>query len=243
MIIQACLNGGRGKDFHAAVPTTLDEIVADARDVVRAGANELHVHVRDAQGRETLHPDVVDSTIVALRKACPGTAIGISTGHWIEKDDFRRRDYLQALSVLPDYASVNMNEGDCQGVCRILRDLDIHIEVGMWVAADAERCVELGLGGQVLRYLIEVMHQDEAKALAEVSAMEAVLAKAPPRPVLLHGLDVTKWPLVTLALSRGYSTRVGFEDGKLLPDAREADCNAAIVRAAVLCRQQLQPHG
>lgn len=236
MIVQACLNGGRGKDFHADVPTTPDEIVADARAAASAGANELHIHIRDAEGRETLKPDVVDATIAALRKACPGTGIGISSGHWIEKDDFRRRDYLGALSVLPDYASVNINEGDAQGVCRILARKGIGIEAGIWVAADAARFLQLGF--TPLRYLLEIMQQDHAEAEQEVSAIEGVLAGAPARPILLHGLNATKWPMVDLAFSRGYSTRVGLEDGKHLPDGSLASSNAVLVAAALARRNR-----
>jgi uncharacterized protein (DUF849 family) len=56
MIVQACINGNRDRAFHPAVPVTRDEIVRDARAVVAAGAAEVHVHVRDADGRETLRP-------------------------------------------------------------------------------------------------------------------------------------------------------------------------------------------
>ncbi|BAT60668.1 3-keto-5-aminohexanoate cleavage enzyme [Variibacter gotjawalensis] len=233
MIIQACLNGGRMKDFNAAVPTTPDEIIADAAAAVKAGANELHIHIRDADGRETLKPDVVDATIAGVRKVCPGTLVGISTGHWIEKDDFRRRDYLQSIQVLPDYASVNMNEGDCEGVVRILRDRNVPIEVGMWVAADAKRAMEIGVESGALRYLIEIMSQEQANADEDLAGFDAILPTMEAKPVLLHGLNVTKWPLADLALSRGYSTRVGFEDGKLLPDGREAKSNAEIVAEAI----------
>jgi uncharacterized protein (DUF849 family) len=240
MIIQACLNGSRDKAYHAAVPATPEEIVRDAAAAVRAGANELHVHIRGEDGRETLKPDVVDKTIAALRKACPGTAIGISSGHWIEKDDFRRRDYLRGLTVLPDYASVNINEGDATGVCSILQDRGVGIEAGIWIAKDAERCLELGLAAPALRFLIEIMHQDREQALAEITAIDAVLARAPrAKPVLLHGTDETVWALADRAIMRGQSTRVGFEDGKTLPDGSEAASNAAIVAAAVFRRAQL----
>ena len=53
------------------------------------------------------------------------------------------------------------------------------------------------------------------------------------RPILLHGFGATVWPFVTLARQRRWSTRVGFEDGKHLPDGTPADGNAALVAAAV----------
>ena len=232
MIVQACLNGARPAGFHPALPATPDAIIADAVAAVRAGANELHVHIRDSDGRETLRPEMVDATIDGLRRACPGTLIGISSGVWIEKDDRRRRDFIRAWSVLPDYASVNINEEDCAGVVALLHDRGIGVEAGLWVAADAERCLALGLAGRALRYLIEINQQDLAEALAEVAAVDAVLARAPAKPMLLHGLDATVWPLADAAFARCWSTRVGLEDGAHLPDGSVAPSNAALVAAA-----------
>jgi uncharacterized protein (DUF849 family) len=52
--------------------------------------------------------------------------------------------------------------------------------------------------------------------------------------VLLHGFDGGVWPLVRMAAARRLSTRVGLEDGDLLPDGSRAESNAALVAAA--CR-------
>jgi uncharacterized protein (DUF849 family) len=238
VIVQACLNGGRDRTFHPALPTTLDAIVADAVASVQAGAAELHVHVRDETGRETLRPDVVDRTITALRRGCPGTLIGISTGEWIEKDDARRRQYIGTWSVLPDYASVNLVERDCVAVIAVLRERGIGVEAGLWTAADAERCLALDLARPALRYLLEVNQQGEREAFDELTALEAVLVRAPAKPVLLHGLDATVWPMLDAAFARRYSTRIGFEDGKTLPDGSVAPSNAALVGAALEQRRR-----
>jgi uncharacterized protein (DUF849 family) len=90
MIVQACLNGARSRDYHPRLPMTVDTIVEEGVDAVAAGAAELHLHVRGPDGAETLEPSAVDGTIRALRARLPGTLIGISTGAWIEKDDDRR---------------------------------------------------------------------------------------------------------------------------------------------------------
>jgi uncharacterized protein (DUF849 family) len=60
-----------------------------------------------------------------------------------------------------------------------------------------------------------------------------VLARAGVRkPVLLHGFDATVWPFVEHAARQGFSTRVGLEDGCVLPDGTSAPSNAALVAAA-----------
>jgi uncharacterized protein (DUF849 family) len=239
MIVQACLNGRHQRDWHPRVPTTPDAIVADAAEAVRAGANELHIHIRDGEGRETLRPDVVNETMAGLRKACPGTLVGISTGVWIERDDAQRRDYLNKLSVLPDYASVNVNEDDSAGVIALLAERGIGVELGLWVAGDARRALDLNLFARSFRILLEIMHQDDAAALAELAAIEAVLARAPRKSILLHGDRAQVWPLADAAFARGYSTRVGLEDGKHLPDGALAESNAALVKAAIARRARL----
>lgn len=53
------------------------------------------------------------------------------------------------------------------------------------------------------------------------------------RPILLHGFDATGWHFVRLARAHGFSTRVGLEDGCLLPDDRMTAGNADLVAAAV----------
>jgi uncharacterized protein (DUF849 family) len=239
MIVQACLNGRHQHDWHPRVPTTPEAIVADAAEAMRAGANELHIHIRDGEGRETLRPHVVDETIAGIREACPGTLVGISTGVWIERDDARRRDYLRGLSVPPDYASVNVNEEDSAGVIALLLERGIGVELGIWVADDARRALDLNLIAPCLRVLLEIMHQDGAAALAELAAIEAVLAGAPQKSVLLHGDKAQVWPLVDAAFARGYSTRVGLEGGRHLPDGSIAESNAALVKAAIARRMRL----
>jgi uncharacterized protein (DUF849 family) len=160
--------------------------------------------------------------------------IGISTGEWIEKDDTRRRDCIRNWSVLPDYASVNLVEGDCAAVIGHLEKRGIGIESGIWTAADAARCLELNLAAHALRLLFEINQQEKAEALVELTAIEKRLGDmARQKPVLLHGCDATVWIFVEAAFARGYSTRVGLEDGKTLPDGRTAASNAALVAAAV----------
>jgi uncharacterized protein (DUF849 family) len=53
------------------------------------------------------------------------------------------------------------------------------------------------------------------------------------RSVLLHGFDATVWHFIREARVRGWSTRVGLEDGCLLQDQSMAPSNASLVAEAV----------
>ena len=93
MIIQACINGSRTRDFHPLLPLTMEAIARDAAATVAAGAAELHIHPHDVDGRESLL--AVEETIDAVRRACPGTLVGVSTGAWIEGDARRTREAIR----------------------------------------------------------------------------------------------------------------------------------------------------
>lgn len=239
MIVEACLNGGWQRGNHPRLPTTPAELAADAAAVVRAGAGEIHLHVRGADGRESLAPADVDATVAAVRRAIPGTLVGISTGEWIEGDDGRRLAYMAAWRELPDHASVNLSEPGAPAVIERLHSMGIGIEAGLASAADAERLIRLGLAPLSLRMLIEISEQDMAEAMEVADAILAVLAEAGVRkPTLLHGFDATVWRFVEHAVARGFSTRVGLEDGSALPDGTLATENAQLVAAAVKVRER-----
>ncbi|RWC23782.1 3-keto-5-aminohexanoate cleavage protein [Mesorhizobium sp.] len=232
MIVQACINGARPRDFHLQLPLTAEAMASDAAACVAAGAAELHIHPRGVDGHESLA--AVNATVLAVRQACPGTLMGVSTGAWIENDVERTRATIVGWRELPDYASVNLSEADAPAVMELLRQRGVGIEAGLATVADAERFVALPDHNQVLRILIEIDIQDLSAALDEAHGIAAVLGRAGVRrPILLHGVDVTVWPFVALAHQKRWSTRIGLEDGKTLADGRTAKDNAEIVAAAV----------
>jgi uncharacterized protein (DUF849 family) len=234
MILEACLNGGHGPDFHPRVPVTADAIVVEAIAAVAAGAHEVHVHVRDADGRETLAPAHVDPLIRRLRAAIPGTLISISTRARIEGDDDRRLACIAGWGERPDYAAANLSEPGAPGVIERLLRLGISAEATVWNVADAQRLASLDLARYCLRVLVEIRAADGRMAIAEATSVLAELASAGiHRPILLHGYDASAWPLVREAAERGFSTRIGLEDVRILPDGTPAENNAALVRAAL----------
>ncbi len=82
VIIQAALNGDRGKANHDAVPLSVEELTRDAVACVAAGARAIHLHPRDAEGHERLDAEVVDEVVVRVRDACR-VPVGVTTGAWI----------------------------------------------------------------------------------------------------------------------------------------------------------------
>ena len=59
----------RTKRDHPALPMTAEEIAAEARACLDAGAAALHVHVRDSAGLHTIDPDAYRTAFAAIERA------------------------------------------------------------------------------------------------------------------------------------------------------------------------------
>lgn len=237
MIVQACLNGARAPDYHAALPLTPDAMAADGAASVAAGAAELHIHPRGADGRESLA--AVDETIQAVRRQCPGTLVGVSTGVWIENDVQQTRARIAAWRTLPDYASVNLSEPDAPAIIDLLHRMGVGVEAGLATVSDARRFIMQLDRNRVFRILIEIEEQDLTAADSITDGIAKVLQEADVvRPILLHGFDDTVWHFVRRARQHRWSTRVGLEDGCLTAAGRRAASNAELVADAVALFRQ-----
>ena len=230
-MIQAALNGTRSGAEHGAIPICPAQLATEARASVAAGAEGIHVHVRDADGNESLEAGDVAATLTAIRRACPGIPVGISTGAWIVPDLDARLSLIGSWTVLPDFVSVNLHEAGALAVIRLLLETNVGVEAGVWNAPAAKALVGSGLADRCLRILLEPA-EASCSARINLRQIEAALAGVE-RPRLLHGLGRCAWDLVGLAAERGYDTRIGFEDTLRLPDGSRAATNADLVAAAV----------
>ena len=232
-MLQACLNGGRNRDFHPALPLSADELAADAKAVIAAGAQQIHLHVRGNNGKESLHPDDVARTLAAVRAAVPGVPLGLSTGWWIPPKGRARQEHIRAWQTLPDYVSINLIEEDSAEVIDLALSKGIGVEAGIWSPADAGKFIAHPDAGRCLRVLIEINEQDLAAGMKAYRDVMAILDRAGIRlPRLLHGLEATMWDFYREALAQNLDARIGLEDGKHLPSGAIAEGNAALIRAA-----------
>ncbi|WP_433652264.1 3-keto-5-aminohexanoate cleavage protein [Micromonospora zamorensis] len=247
-MLKACLNGGRGRDAHPAVPVTPAELAVDAVRCASLGVAAVHVHPRDASGVESLRPEVIADALTAIRAARPGLPVGVSTGAWIEPDPAARVAAVRSWSVLPDFASVNAHEAGAEAVAAALHERGVLVEVGLWTldAVEAYRSWRVPVG----RILVECMAEEVPVAVADAARILAALpssagtpagspsaARSPQGavapPVLLHAEGTATWAVLAEAVSRGLHTRIGLEDTLLLPDGAPAPGNAALVTAAL----------
>jgi uncharacterized protein (DUF849 family) len=81
--------------------------------------------------------------------------------------------------------------------------------------------------------LFEISEWNIGEVHAVVAGNAAVLDRARLwRLRLLQGSAAMIWDFVALAAGRGWSTRIGLEDGSMLPDVMAASGNAALVAVA-----------
>lgn len=190
--------------------------------------------MRSQDGHESLAASDVARAVSAVRAACRGIPIGVSTGAWIEPDPDRRLARVRRWHVLPDYASVNFGEPGAVEIADELLELGMGVEAGLSNLGGVEELMRTGLEDRCLRVLLEPQEPELLAALETVAAIERLLgAYAPSRPHrLLHGVDATAWPLLREAARRGYEARIGLEDTLRLPEGELAGDNVELVRAA-----------
>jgi uncharacterized protein (DUF849 family) len=238
--IKACLNGRRNPADHPGVPVSPAQLAAAAARAVAAGAEAVHMHPRGLDGRESLRAADVGAAVAAVRAACPGTPVGVTTGLWVAGDVWTRRDEVMSWADLdngqrPDFASVNVGEEGWQELTVVLADAGIGAEAGVWSVADAEATASFEPSADWLRILVEVEGATSATATMRADEILDVLYAARlAAPILLHGEDDGCWPLVAHAGRLGLATRIGLEDVLTGPDGRDVPDNAELVRLALV---------
>lgn len=225
MAVKACLNGGRTRAEHPAVPESPAELAADAIAVRRAGAFAVHVHPRDGRGAQTMDAAVCDAAVAAIRSAVPRMPVGLSTSEAIDPDPFARAAAVRTWRQRPNFVSVNVCELGWAGIVRAALHAGIAVEAGLATPDDAEQLAGSPFAHQLLRVLVEVDGgAKDARAVAELIP-DGV-------PQLWHGYDEMTWEVVSAGAAAGFDVRVGLEDVIVLPGGRVAADNGELVAAA-----------
>ena len=253
MITVAPTGAEVSKDEWPVLPTTLDELVAEARVCEAAGASMIHVHIRDDDARPTLDLGRLRETVAALRSET-SLVVQLSTGGSVH-DPLDAR--LAVLDAEPDSCSLTcgtVNFGD-----------DVFLNPFPFMAQLYERARER-----------EVVPEFELFDLGHVAALERLLDRfGPPWGGAVHvdfvtgvpgGMpgtvaalvagvqalppQVTSWsatgigrshlPVLAGALGLGGHVRVGMEDNLMYAPKRPVTGNGELVERAAALATQLQ---
>jgi uncharacterized protein (DUF849 family) len=229
-LLQAALNGDRE---HPAVPRAPEEIAAEGRAAVDAGAQCLHLHPFDESGRQTLEAEPCAAALRAVRAACPGVPISLSTSADIEPDPERRLALVAAWTELPELVTANQGEAGIVELCERLIERGVGIEAGLLSLSDAHTFTASSIAGSCVRALIEPLDADPDAAVAHAAAMEdALIAGGVQLEQVHHGDGIASWAVNRRAAARGHGIRTGLEDTPVLPDGRTAAGNGDLVAVA-----------
>ena len=233
--LTACLNGDRTRTQHPAVPLSAGDLARDAARAIAAGAADVHIHPRDASGRETFGRVQHAAAIAAVREAVPAARIGVTTIATVERDPKRRVELVRKWTERPDVASVNWSEDGAPALVSALVEREVAIEAGICTVADAERFAASELARFCVRVLVEPTEPRAADALASAERIVALLRPLGLR-LCVHGHERTTWPLLRWAVAHGHDIRIGLEDTLSLEGGRIAADNAELVAAAARMR-------
>ncbi|WP_287901812.1 3-keto-5-aminohexanoate cleavage protein [Arthrobacter sp.] len=231
MTLQVCVNGVRKVLEHPGL--SADELVSasECARAVEAGADSIHVHPKDAEGEDSLHPADVARWIVAFRRACPGVPLGVTTGAWAASSQGERTALIGAWESLPDFASVNWHEQGAEELVGHLFDRGIGVEAGLWTVDAARTWAQSRQASRCLRVLVELPDIPPEEVPVRAEEILSVVAAAHPRmSVLLHGEERSAWSALDFAAERGLDTRVGLEDTLRRPDGSAVSSNEELVR-------------
>jgi 3-keto-5-aminohexanoate cleavage enzyme len=235
------------------LPTTLDELVAEAKACEAAGASLVHVHIRDADHRPTLDLGRLRDTVAALREQT-GLVVQLSTGGSVhDRLDAR----LAVLDAAPDSCSLTcgtVNFGDdvflnpwpfMVELYERARDAQIVPEFELFdlghVAALRRLLDTCGLphGGRVhCDFVLGVPGGMPGTTQALVAGVQAL----PPQVTSWSatGIGRSHLPVLAAALSLGGHLRVGMEDNIVYARGRQVRSNAELVERAARLATELQ---
>jgi uncharacterized protein (DUF849 family) len=231
-VLTACLDGAHRPAEDPSLPVGPSQLAADAAAAATAGAADVHVHVKDGTGADTLAAEPLAEVLTVVRTRVPGLPVGVTTGAWAAPDPAARLAAVRSWTALPDSASVNWHEPGAEAVAALLSDRGVGVEAGLWTRDAVEAWRASPLRDRCTRVLLELPDGPDDVATAELARDMLAALGAVGVPVQLHGEGTSTWPALREAVRLGLDARIGLEDTLLLPDGSPAAGNVELVTAA-----------
>jgi 3-keto-5-aminohexanoate cleavage enzyme len=267
-ILTCALTGVLTDPAQHPVPVTPAQMAAEARDAFNAGASVMHVHVRQ-QGAGMGHlpswdPDVMEEVVGAIRDACPGVIINLTTGV-VGKDISGPLDCIRRIK--PEIAACNAGSLNYlkikdngqwawppmvfdNPVAKVQQFLDVMAECGTHPEFE---CFDVGIVRSVTMYIKAGMLQP-GMGCAEYNLVMGVASGMPCDAELLALLPrymapnsiwqstligrAEIWPVHQKTADMGGMLRTGLEDTFYLPNGERASGNGALITELALCAQR-----
>jgi len=240
-----------------ALPVTLDELVATAKECESVGASVVHVHIRDDEARPTLDLGRLRDTVAALRESTD-LIVQLSSGGAVTDPEANR---LAVLDAAPEMASCTMgtvNFGDDVFMNRWEFIVDLHTRMQERTVVPEYEIFDLGQLTTLERLLNSHglphgrhVHVDLVMGVpggmpgtpAALVACAAALRDLPEGTTFsATGIGRSTLPVMLASLAAGGHLRVGMEDTVTYAKGQPVESNAQLVaRAAAFARLAQRP--
>ncbi len=240
VVIEAALNGlAIGRDRCPTVPWTPEEIAAEARRALDAGAGIVRFFARGKDGRASFTAEDLRGALEAVRTRIPGPVHLSLFGPPGGQAPSPTREETEELlaGIRPDLVSVDMAGGPDEAV----RSLETLGEARLAPIVECARpshvealfpILERGRAGKILR--VGLMPEEPGRGTRRAATRADLADLLPAGAVWIGGgRGPGQWAAVDAALRRGGHVRVGFEDNILLREGLPARSNAELVERAV----------
>lgn len=247
LIITASICGAEvTKQQNPAVPYTIAEIGAEAKQAWQAGASIIHLHVREDDGRPTQSAERFRACIEEIYRQCPSALIvQPSTGGATGMSNTER---LQPLSLNPIMASL-----DC-GTCNFggddifvntentIKEFALHMQehrVKPEIEVFDKGMIDMALRLTKQGYLSGPLHFNLVLGVnggisGEPRDLLFLAESLPPgASYTVTGIGRAAFPLAAMAIILGGHVRVGFEDTIYLAKGIKAKSNGELVEKVV----------
>ena len=267
-ILTCALTGVLTNPKQHPVQVTPVQMAAEARDAFNAGAAAMHVHLRmqeDGMGHlPSWDPDVAEAVVSAIRDACPGVIINLTTGV-IGKDVAGPLACIRR--VRPEIAACNAGtlnylklKDDGQWawppmvfdnpVAKVQQFLDVMAECGVHPEFE---CFDVGIVRSVGMYLKAGMvnpglgrpEYNFVMGVASGMPCDADLLALLPRWLAPGSVWQTTligrgeiWPVHQKTADLGGMLRTGLEDTFYLPGGERAGGNGVLIAALAECARR-----
>lgn len=240
-----------------ALPVTLDELVATAKECEAVGASVIHVHIRDEAAQPSLDPVRLRETVAALRSSTD-LIVQLSSGGSVHDPESAR---LAVLDAGPDMASCTMgtvNFGDDVFMNRWEFIIDLHtrmqergvvpeyeiFDLGhLWALQRLLDKYGLPAGGHVhVDFVMGVPGGMPGTAAALVACQQALRDLPEGTTFSATGIGRFTLPVLLTTLGSGGHLRVGMEDTVTYAKGQPVESNAQLVaRASAFARLAQRP--
>ncbi|WP_254919086.1 3-keto-5-aminohexanoate cleavage protein [Oceanicola sp. 22II-s10i] len=240
-------NGGRRLPAeHAAIPVTIAQSTACAVAGAAAGADAIHVHLRDAEGGHLLDAGGYGELIAEIGRAAPGMAVQITT------EAIGRYGPAEQMQVVrdtkPDFASCALrelcaDEGAALRFYAEMAEAGVGIQHILYTADDIRRYRGMVEGGHLARdgavIFVVGTYPDGGGALPRQLADYVALLGDAAAEWMVCAFGAGESRVLAAAMAMGGHARVGFENSLQMADGSVAADNAARVREVADLRRAL----